>query len=214
MGLSFTIAAGPRQLIHSQVRVPQDSLPHFTVSDSRLRHPGGQVPVFIYPRNRVAQLYSRHCVPFPSPFTTLRATVEVIRTRLHTAEGHSAMPWRINSRRIEYKTPPPIVPLLFAFVFVAEQAWTGRVESHVTTDGQSASPPLNKAHIWGPRPNFNHCQTVTGTLILPPHELEDWSAAQNCCRPSPAQAISVPSLAGPATTLHRLSLSSSVSASP
>jgi hypothetical protein len=30
MGLSFTIAAGPRQCIHSHVRVPQDSWPHFT----------------------------------------------------------------------------------------------------------------------------------------------------------------------------------------
>jgi hypothetical protein len=36
MGLSFAIAADPRQRIHSQVRVPQDSWPHFTVSDSRL----------------------------------------------------------------------------------------------------------------------------------------------------------------------------------
>jgi hypothetical protein len=30
MGLSFTIAAGPRQRIHSQVRVPRDTWPHFT----------------------------------------------------------------------------------------------------------------------------------------------------------------------------------------
>jgi hypothetical protein len=57
MGLSFTIAAGPHQRIHSQVWVPQDSCPHFTVSDSRLPQPGVQVPVFISPRNRVAQLY-------------------------------------------------------------------------------------------------------------------------------------------------------------
>jgi hypothetical protein len=34
MGLSFTIAGGPRQLIHSRVRVPWDSRP-YTVSDSR-----------------------------------------------------------------------------------------------------------------------------------------------------------------------------------
>jgi hypothetical protein len=40
MGLSFTIAAGPRQRSHFQVRVPQDSWPHFTVSDSRLPQPG------------------------------------------------------------------------------------------------------------------------------------------------------------------------------
>jgi hypothetical protein len=51
MGLSFTIAAGPRQRIHSLVRVPWDSRPYFTVSDSRR--------------------------PFLSPPTTHRATVEV-----------------------------------------------------------------------------------------------------------------------------------------
>jgi hypothetical protein len=33
MGLSFTIAAGPRQRIYSRVRVPWDSRPYFTVSD-------------------------------------------------------------------------------------------------------------------------------------------------------------------------------------
>jgi hypothetical protein len=42
MGLSFTIAAGPRHR-SPQVRVPQDSWPHFTVSDSRLPQPGGRV---------------------------------------------------------------------------------------------------------------------------------------------------------------------------
>jgi hypothetical protein len=35
-GLSFTIAAGTRQHSHSRVRVPWDSQPYFTVSDSRL----------------------------------------------------------------------------------------------------------------------------------------------------------------------------------
>jgi hypothetical protein len=34
-------------------------------------------PVFISPRNRVAQLYPRHRVPFSSPPTNRRATVEV-----------------------------------------------------------------------------------------------------------------------------------------
>jgi hypothetical protein len=37
MGLSFTVAGGPRQRSHSPVRVPRDSWPHFTVPD--LRHP-------------------------------------------------------------------------------------------------------------------------------------------------------------------------------
>jgi hypothetical protein len=42
MGLSFTIAAGPRQRSHSQVRIPRGSWPHFNLSDSRLPQPGGQ----------------------------------------------------------------------------------------------------------------------------------------------------------------------------
>jgi hypothetical protein len=50
-GLSFTFTAGSRQRSHFRVRVPWDSWPYFTVSDSRL--------------------------PFPSPPTTRRTTVEV-----------------------------------------------------------------------------------------------------------------------------------------
>jgi hypothetical protein len=49
--LSFAITTGPRQRSHSRIRVPLDSRPHFTVSDSRL--------------------------PFLSPPTTRRVTVEV-----------------------------------------------------------------------------------------------------------------------------------------
>jgi hypothetical protein len=50
-GLSFTISAGPRRRSHFRVRLPCDTRPYFTVSDSRL--------------------------PFLSPPTTRRATVEV-----------------------------------------------------------------------------------------------------------------------------------------
>jgi hypothetical protein len=42
---------------NSQVRVPRDSWPPFTVSGSRLPNLEGQVPVFISPRNRVTRLY-------------------------------------------------------------------------------------------------------------------------------------------------------------
>jgi hypothetical protein len=49
-GLSFTIAADPRQCCHSRVRVLWDSRPYSTASDSRL--------------------------PFSSPPMTHRATVE------------------------------------------------------------------------------------------------------------------------------------------
>jgi hypothetical protein len=44
MCLSFTIAGGPRQRSHSQVRVPRDSWTNFTVSDSRLSQPAGPGP--------------------------------------------------------------------------------------------------------------------------------------------------------------------------
>jgi hypothetical protein len=50
-GLSFVYPAGPRQHSLSRVRVPWDSWPYFTVSDLRL--------------------------PFSSPLTTLKVTVEV-----------------------------------------------------------------------------------------------------------------------------------------
>jgi hypothetical protein len=50
-GLSFTIAAGPSQRSHSQVRDPWDLRPYFTVSDLRL--------------------------PITSPPTTRRVTMEV-----------------------------------------------------------------------------------------------------------------------------------------
>jgi hypothetical protein len=50
-GLSSTTAAGPGQRSHSRVRVPWRSWPYFTVSDSKL--------------------------PFSSPPTTRRVTVEV-----------------------------------------------------------------------------------------------------------------------------------------
>jgi hypothetical protein len=49
MGLSFTIAAGPRQRSHSQVRLLSQ------IRDSTNLE--GQVPVFISPRHRVAWLY-------------------------------------------------------------------------------------------------------------------------------------------------------------
>jgi hypothetical protein len=50
MGLSFTIAAGPSQRSHSRVRVPRDSLPYFTVSDSRLHQHGGPGPRIYIPQ--------------------------------------------------------------------------------------------------------------------------------------------------------------------
>jgi hypothetical protein len=52
MSLSFTIAAGPLQRSHSQVRVPRDSWPHFTLSDSRNPQPGGPGPHTYIPQEQ------------------------------------------------------------------------------------------------------------------------------------------------------------------
>jgi hypothetical protein len=70
MGVSFTIIAGPRQCNHSRVH---DNILLSQIRDSP--NLDGQVPVFISPR---------HWVPFSSPPTTRRATVEIFETRLHT----------------------------------------------------------------------------------------------------------------------------------
>jgi hypothetical protein len=48
MGLTFTNDAGPRQRSHSRIRVPRDSWPHFTVSDSRLPTWRARSP-YLYP---------------------------------------------------------------------------------------------------------------------------------------------------------------------
>jgi hypothetical protein len=49
MRLSFTISAGLRQRSHSQVRVPRNSKPLFTLSDSILPQPGGPLPRIYIP---------------------------------------------------------------------------------------------------------------------------------------------------------------------
>jgi hypothetical protein len=53
----------------------------------------GQVPVFLSPRNRLASFTPRHCVPFSSPPTTRRATVEVF-------DPASTREYRIESSRV------------------------------------------------------------------------------------------------------------------
>jgi hypothetical protein len=52
MGQPFTIAAGPSQSNHSWVRVPRDSYPYVTVSDSRLPQPGGPGPRIYVPQEQ------------------------------------------------------------------------------------------------------------------------------------------------------------------
>jgi hypothetical protein len=67
MGLSFTIAAGPREHSHSRVRVPQHSWPYFTVSDSRLPQPGGPGPRIYIPQEKGGRV-----IPPGSGFCFLR----------------------------------------------------------------------------------------------------------------------------------------------
>jgi hypothetical protein len=57
MGFLFAVASDPCQCSHSQVWVPLDSWPYFTVSHLRFPQPGGQVLVLISPRNGMAQVY-------------------------------------------------------------------------------------------------------------------------------------------------------------
>jgi hypothetical protein len=81
MDLSFAIAAGPSQRSHSHVRVPRDSWPHFTVSDSRLPQPGGLGPRIYIPTETGWPGYTpRHWVLLSSPPTPHRATVEAFDT--------------------------------------------------------------------------------------------------------------------------------------
>jgi hypothetical protein len=76
--LSFTIAAGPHHRSHSRVRFPWDSRPYFTVSDSRL--------------------------PFSSPLTSRRVTVEVFD--LASTRGEFLLIWL--AAYIPYRYPRKI----------------------------------------------------------------------------------------------------------
>jgi hypothetical protein len=79
MGLSFTIAAGPRQRSHSQVRTPRDSWSHFTASDSRLPQPGGPGP-----RIYMARLYPQALDSLFVASYDSQGYGGAIRPRLHT----------------------------------------------------------------------------------------------------------------------------------
>jgi hypothetical protein len=75
-GLSFTIAACPRQRSYSRVRFPRDSWSYFTVSDSNLPQPEGSGPR-IYTTQKQGRPVIFSGTGF-SPPTTTRATVEVL----------------------------------------------------------------------------------------------------------------------------------------
>jgi hypothetical protein len=73
MSLSFTIATGPRQRSYSQIRVPGDSWPHFTVSQTYR----AKSPYLYSPETWWPSYNPKHWVPFSSAPTNRRATVEV-----------------------------------------------------------------------------------------------------------------------------------------
>jgi hypothetical protein len=58
-----------------------------------------------------------------------------------------------------------------------------RLETYVTTDGQSAILSWNKAAIWGLRPDFYYRQTVAGLLMWGAFSDEDGAVVYNCCWP-------------------------------
>jgi hypothetical protein len=63
-GLSFRIAAGPRQRSHSRLRVPRNSWPYFAVSDSRFPQPGGPGPRICRPQEQGGPVIPP-CTGFP-----------------------------------------------------------------------------------------------------------------------------------------------------
>jgi hypothetical protein len=64
MGLSFTIAAGPRQRSHSRVQVLRDSS-HSTVSDRRLPQPGGPGLRIYIPQEQDGRVKADSLLPTP-----------------------------------------------------------------------------------------------------------------------------------------------------
>jgi hypothetical protein len=112
----FTIAAGPRQRSHSQVRVPRDSWPSFTVSDSRLPQPVGSGPHMYIPQEQGGLVIpSGTGFPFVASYDS-QGYGGAIRPRLHAGVTHSSLmaasPRYIASARTAQETPLTIVFLL------------------------------------------------------------------------------------------------------
>jgi hypothetical protein len=120
--LQLLLALASAVILGSESRRTRD---HILLSQIR-DYPNmeGQVPVFISPRNRVAQLYSRHWVPFSSPPTTSRATVDVFESA--STRGSTIYCWILSEScpvmaagpryialaRMAQKAPIPAVTLL------------------------------------------------------------------------------------------------------
>jgi hypothetical protein len=91
-GLSFTIAAGPRQRSHSRIRVPWDSWTYFTVSYSRLPQ-----PVEPGPRIYIPQEHGGPVIPSGTGFPfRRRAKVEVFEP----ASTRGTNSWKFNTLKL------------------------------------------------------------------------------------------------------------------
>jgi hypothetical protein len=88
MSLSFTIIAETRQRSHSWVRLPRDSWPYFTVQIRDASNLEGQIPIFISPRNRVAQLNTQAVGSLFAASYDSQGYGGGIRTRLHEGLAH------------------------------------------------------------------------------------------------------------------------------
>jgi hypothetical protein len=103
------------------------------------------------------------------------------------------------SRPVYFGVKPPLRPktwyLLLSAAGLLMRGALIESESYVTTDGQSASLPWNKAPIWGLRPDFYYCQTLWR---------EDGPVVYNCCWPSLAQSFLGPGSVGLATMFYCL----------
>jgi hypothetical protein len=86
-GLSSTIAADPRQRSHSWVRIPRYSWPYFLTQIRDSPNLEGQVPVFISPRNKVAQLHPQALGSVFFVSYNSQGYDGGIRTRLHAGRN-------------------------------------------------------------------------------------------------------------------------------
>jgi hypothetical protein len=87
MGLSFTIAAGPRQRSHSQVSVLRNPWPYFTLSDMTLSQPAGPGPRIYIPQEQ-----SGPVIPPDSGFPSRRLLrLAGLRWRYSTTPPHGRL---------------------------------------------------------------------------------------------------------------------------
>jgi hypothetical protein len=80
--LQLLLVLASAVILRSESRGTHDHILLSQIRDSP--NPEGQVPVFISPKTGCPSYTPRHRVPFPSPFTTRRATVEIFDAASHT----------------------------------------------------------------------------------------------------------------------------------